>query len=74
MGQRSSVHLPLCMARFKGLALMFDGKNKNNGVQRATLDDLHIIMCMPIKQGESIEAFMAYGGTKIIESFHTTFI
>jgi hypothetical protein len=37
-------------------------KSKNNGVQRAILDDLHIIMYMPIKQGESIEAFMAYGG------------
>ncbi len=69
MGQQSSAHLPLRMACFKGLVFMFDGKNKDNEMQRAILDDLHAIMYMPIKPSESIEAFMTRGRNKIIESF-----
>ncbi len=48
---------------------MFDGKNKDNEMQRAILDDLHAIMYMPIKPSENIEAFMTRGRNKIIESF-----
>jgi hypothetical protein len=44
-------------------------KIKDNGVQRAILDDLHTIMYMPIELGENIEAFMTRGRNKIIESF-----
>jgi len=69
VGQQSSAHLPLRMACLKGLVLMFDGKNKDNEMQRAILDDLHAIMYMPIKPSESIEVFMTRGRNKIIESF-----
>jgi hypothetical protein len=44
-------------------------KIKDNGVQRAMLDNLHTIMYMPIKLGENIEAFMTHGRNKIIENF-----
>jgi hypothetical protein len=42
---------------------------KDNEVRRAILDDLHIIMYMPIESIESIEAFMNHRKNKIIESF-----
>jgi len=44
-------------------------KIKDNEVQRAILDDLHIIMYMPIELSETIETFMTHGKNKIIESF-----
>jgi hypothetical protein len=44
-------------------------KIKDNEVRHAILDDLHIIMYMPIEPNESIEAFMTRGRNKIIESF-----
>jgi hypothetical protein len=44
-------------------------KNKDNGVQREILDNLHTVMCMPIETYENIEAFMTRGRNKIIESF-----
>jgi hypothetical protein len=42
---------------------------KDNEVRRAILDDLHIIMYMPIEPNESIETFMNNRKNKIIESF-----
>ncbi len=42
---------------------------KDNGVQRAILDNLHTVMYMPIELGENIEAFMTRERNKIIESF-----
>jgi hypothetical protein len=48
-------------------------KIKDNEVQRARLDDLHIVVYMPIEPSESIEAFMTRGRIKIIEKFHPTF-
>jgi len=47
----------------------FDKKIKDNGVRRAILDDLHIVMYMPIEPNENIEAFMIRGRNKMIESF-----
>ncbi len=44
-------------------------KIKDNEVQCAILDDLHIIMYMPIELSETIETFMTHGKNKIIESF-----
>jgi hypothetical protein len=44
-------------------------KIKNNEVQRAILDDLHVIMYMPIEPSENIEAFMIPGKNKIIKIF-----
>jgi hypothetical protein len=44
-------------------------KIKNNGVQRAILNDFHIVMYMPIEPSENIETFMSRGRNKIIESF-----
>jgi hypothetical protein len=44
-------------------------KIKDNGVQCAILDNIHITMYMPIKLGESIEAFMIRRKITIIESF-----
>jgi hypothetical protein len=44
-------------------------KIKNNEMRCAILDDLHIVMYMPIELSESIEAFMTHGRNKIIESF-----
>jgi hypothetical protein len=44
-------------------------KIKDNGMQRAILDDLHTIMYMAIDSGESIETFMTRGKNKIIEGF-----
>jgi hypothetical protein len=44
-------------------------KIKDNGVQRAILDNLHTVMYMPIELGENIEAFMTRGRNKIIENF-----
>jgi hypothetical protein len=57
------------VARLKGLVLTFNGKIKNNEMQRAVLDDLHTVMYMPIESSESIEAFMTRGRNKIIQSF-----
>jgi hypothetical protein len=57
------------MARFKGLAFMFDGKNQSNEVRCAILDDLHTVMYKPIEPNKNIEAFMTCGINKIIESF-----
>ncbi len=45
------------------------GKTKDNEMQDAILDDLHIILYMPIEPSESIEAFMTCGRNKITESF-----
>jgi hypothetical protein len=42
---------------------------KDNEVRCAILDDLHIIMYMPIEPNESIENFMNNRKNKIIESF-----
>jgi hypothetical protein len=44
-------------------------KIKDNEVQPAILDDLHIVMYMPIEPNESIETFMTCGRNKIIETF-----
>jgi hypothetical protein len=44
-------------------------KIKDNEVRCAILDDLHIVMYMPIEPNESIEAFMICGKNKIIEIF-----
>jgi hypothetical protein len=44
-------------------------KIKDNGVQRAILNDFHIVMYMPIEPCENIEAFMIRGRNNIIESF-----
>jgi len=44
-------------------------KIKDNEVRHAILDDLHIVMYMPIEPSESIEAFMIHGKNKTIESF-----
>jgi hypothetical protein len=44
-------------------------KIKDSEMQRAILDDLRIVMYLPIKPSESIEAFMTRGKNKIIESF-----
>jgi len=55
------------MACFKSLALMFNGI-KNNEVKRAILDDLHVVMYMPIEPSENIEAFMNHKKNKIIEN------
>ncbi len=69
MGRQSSAHLPLRIARLKGLALMFDGKNQRQKMRSAILDDLHTVMYMPIDPSESIEAFMTHGRNKIIKNF-----
>jgi hypothetical protein len=69
VGRGSNAHLPLHMAHFKGLALAFDGKMKDNGMQCTILDDLHTVMYMPIEPNESIETFMTCGKNKIIEIF-----
>jgi hypothetical protein len=44
-------------------------KIKDNEMQCAILDDLHIVMYMPIEPNETIEAFMIHGRNKIIKSF-----
>jgi hypothetical protein len=44
-------------------------KIKDNEARCAILDDLHIIMYMPIERSERTEAFMTHGKNKIIESF-----
>ncbi len=44
-------------------------KIKDNEVQCAILDDLHIVMYMPIEPSESVETFMTHERNKIIESF-----
>ncbi len=44
-------------------------KIKNNEVQCAILNDLHIVMYMPIEPSESIKAFMIHGKNKTIEIF-----
>jgi hypothetical protein len=44
-------------------------KIKDNEVRRAIPDDLHTVICMPIKLSESIEAFMTCGRNKIVENF-----
>jgi hypothetical protein len=44
-------------------------KIKDNEVRHPILDDLHIVMYMPIEPSETIEAFMTHGRNKIIESF-----
>jgi hypothetical protein len=44
-------------------------KIKDNGVQCAILDNIHIIMYMRIELGEGIEAFMIRRKITIIESF-----
>ncbi len=44
-------------------------KIKNNEVQCAILNDLHIVMYMPIEPSESIKAFMIHGKNKTIETF-----
>jgi hypothetical protein len=36
-------------------------KIKENGVQHAILDYLHIVMYMPIEPSENIEVFMTHG-------------
>jgi len=36
-------------------------KIKDNEVQPTILDDLHIVMYMPIELDETIEAFMTHG-------------
>jgi hypothetical protein len=48
---------------------MFNGKIKNNEIRHATLNDLHIVMYMPIEPSESIETFMTHGRNNIIEIF-----
>jgi hypothetical protein len=45
---------------------MFNGI-KNNEVKHAILDDLHVVMYMPIEPSENIEAFMNHKKNKIIE-------
>jgi hypothetical protein len=72
VGRRSNAHLPLRVARLKGLKawlLHLTKKIKGNEVQHVILDDLHTIMYMPIKPSESTEAFMTHGRNKIIENF-----
>jgi hypothetical protein len=44
-------------------------KIKDNEMQRAILDDFHIVIYMPIEPSESIETFLTCGRNKIIESF-----
>ncbi len=44
-------------------------KIKDNGVQRAMLDIIHIVMYMPIEPDETIETFMINGKIMVIESF-----
>jgi hypothetical protein len=44
-------------------------KIKDNEMLRAILNDLHIVMYMPIEPNESIETFMTRGRNKIIENF-----
>jgi anaerobic ribonucleoside-triphosphate reductase len=43
-------------------------KIKDNEVWHAILDDLHIIMYMPIEPSDNIEAFMTCGKNKIIKN------
>ncbi len=44
-------------------------KIKNNEVRHSILDDLHIVMYMPVELNESIETFMICGKNKIIENY-----
>jgi hypothetical protein len=44
-------------------------KIKDNEVQHAILNNLHIVTYMPIQLDENIEAFMTCGKNKIIKSF-----
>jgi len=44
-------------------------KIKDNEMQRAILDALHIVIYMPIEPNENIETFLTCGRNKIIESF-----
>jgi hypothetical protein len=53
----------------KAWCLRLMEKIKDNEVQHVILDDLHIIMYMPIEPNESIETFMTRGRNKIIENF-----
>ncbi len=53
----------------KAWRLLSMEKIKDNGVWCAILDDLHIIMYMPIEPSENIEAFMTFERNKIIENF-----
>ncbi len=70
MGRRSSAHLRLRVARFNRLGVYVRWKKiKDNEVRCAILDDLHIVMYMPIEPNESIETFMTCRRNKIIESF-----
>jgi hypothetical protein len=57
------------MACLEGLAFTFNKKIRDNGVRRAILDDLHIVMYMPIEPNERIETFMTRERNKIIGSF-----
>jgi hypothetical protein len=57
------------MACLKGLVLMFNGKKiKDSEMRCAILDDLHIIMYMPIEPNESIEAFMTRGKKRSLKA------
>jgi hypothetical protein len=70
MWDEDQVFIYLCAWHvLKAWQLCLMEKIKNNGVQRVILDDLHIIMYMPIKQGENIEAFTVHGKKRIIENF-----
>jgi len=42
-------------------------KIKDNGVRHAILDNLHIVMYMPIEPGENIETFMTCGKTRSLK-------
>jgi hypothetical protein len=43
-------------------------KIKDNRVRHGILDNLHIVMYMPVEPNESIEVFMTHGKNKVIES------
>ncbi len=67
---KDQVPIYLCTWRMlKVWCLCSMEKIKDNGVRCAILNNLHIVMYMPIELGENIEAFMTHEINKIIESF-----